>query len=413
MANGHAHTVVFIAQTDDLDANRAVFGGGTTTVDTGRERWWGQSSASTGRWGAKAINDALVTTDSISGSATDLLPHVFYWYGDGSHISLSIDNDAADPNAAACNIGTTSLTRVGFMCNGDKTPDSFFKGRVGVLLEYDRELSAPELTQLQDYFANGLWFDPDPPLPQPTIDPSIIDVVGIMGQSNAAGHGDDPPDFPAGLFMWSDIPTGSATVPVALDTYDVGAGPQHGVELKLAALIASVGLTPFMFKVAQGGTGLETIWLPAGTGNFDHYAVPEWATCLAHLQATEYPGKTFRFHFIWIQGEDEARLDPSDSRVTNYAADLATLIGRVRSAVSLNWGSDCHFYITRIKTIPGTWPAQAAIQAQQDLAAATITNCHVFNSDTWPVFASDVHYNSSGFTKMAQAIAPVLLGTLP
>jgi len=411
---GQAYTLIYVMQAVSTTTYMAICSTANSAVAGKSSKNWGINSG-TGFWTSRTISDAPTTVAHTSSQSSDALPHVFMFHGDGSHESIHIDNIVADPSLGADAPGTTTTNRFALFVNADNNPDSFYDGYLGELLIYNRELTAAERTTVYRYLTGPTRVAIAQSFRQPVIDPTIVDVIVGSGQSNMSGIAFTPPDFPAGLLHWPhDIGFTTPSVLTALGTHTgiTSPPPEHGVELRLMAILANLGLTPFFFKVAQGGTSLQGTWLPPSASGWTTL-VADWGTVLPLLQA-QFPGCTFRYHYIWIQGENELALTSTDSQVTGYASNLEANFAALRSLLGV--GTACQIHVIRLHDIGGAGgPATlAAMQAQQAAAVAATTNCHEYSSDAYALITSQLtHYSSAGFVQMAFDLATGILATIP
>lgn len=411
--SGDPFTVIFTAQNFTLSNNLAIFGFGGT-VNSSRTRTFGQNTTGAGRWAAVSISDAVVSVSSVSGGATDLLPHRHAWVCTGTTMGDRVDDSAYDPAlATAHNVGTLTQTKWGLGCRPDLTPDQQYSGYIGDVLVYNRQLTAGELTQVDEWLQSR-WYDPDPPLPTPPIDPNVVDVLAfIYDQSNGAGQGTEAPAATAGLKMFSHV----IGAPYSGTIQDLGpyAGALHGAGIKACNQVASVGQLPFKFKVAEGGTDLQA-WL-AGTPRFD-IIHDNWVDTCGPALAALHPGKTFRFHVIVMIGESDAAKDPSDPDVLSWASDLATSIAnsvKGNGANQLDWAADhtVYTYVVKTWTYGGAgYPALPDIRAAQDSCASLIPNCTVIETSSFAMGSDGVHYGSRGLNQIGNALAVAILTNL-
>jgi hypothetical protein len=234
----------------------------------------------------------------------------------------------------------------------------------------------------------------------------ILDVVIISGQSNAPGRADVLPQFPVNQFMWSN--SIGITSPAPTDIVPLGPYQHvtwHGIELALCELLVKNGLTPFFFKVGEDATSLLSTWLPPSAPGWTTL-VADFATALAKIRA-KYPRSILRYHFLWIQGENEAGLTLGDPEVAAYAGRCGTLIAGIRDLTGV--GTNCHFHIIRLHTIAvGSFPSLADMQAQQDAAQAAIVNAHIYSTN----YTNLLHYVDSDFNIMAADVCAGIVSTL-
>jgi hypothetical protein len=139
--------------------------------------------------------------------------------------------------------------------------------------------------------------------------------------------------------------------------------------------------------------------------------VSHWEQAKLAIQAM-FPGKTLRYHIVWIQGERESPYTPTDPVVTGYAADLERLIVQGWRAVGgLNMaGADVHIWRLNAALSGESVPALRTAQAS---VAATVPNCYLIDTDDAPFLPSgSVHYSSAGYYILARKTAASILATI-
>jgi hypothetical protein len=387
-------------------------GVGNSGVANNSTRTWGQiiAAGSIAYWNTTAIDSGGTTLSDSNEAATpiDGGAHVVMWIGDGATESRYVDGIWADPNAAVRTLGSSSPNRGALFSRPNSVPDKFYSGKIGELLVYNRALSQTEFLAVTAWLAERARLV-ETPIRKPTPNPHVVDVIIVMGQSNAVGAADRPPIIPPGFFMWQHIVGVSSTGFAPLGPYDgVNA---HGIELRLATLLAGVGLTPFIFKVAKGATSLQDEWLPPSTSGWNAF-VADWAT-VQPLIAAQYPGRAIRPHFIWDQGEFETNLPLDDPEALSYQTHLEQFIDGVRAQSGL---SNVDFHIAMVHDIPAA-NNLLTVQAAELAVTSTRSNVYAHPTDSYPTFGTPkLHYTAQGFNMihgMAYDFANAIVDLLP
>lgn len=118
-----------------VDAATRWFSACDSGSNTAGQRLFGNTTTGSGRRAHSTLTDAPATIGPSERSTTDFVadtPETECWYtnGAGTTISLSVDDDAADPNAAAHNPATTTPDRLTIGARGDAGPDLAHNGRI-------------------------------------------------------------------------------------------------------------------------------------------------------------------------------------------------------------------------------------------------------------------------------------------
>lgn len=154
LANSSDYTIFFVANCDTQDRSEAIFGCGNSAVGAASLRYWGQSSSSTGRWISTTINDAVTTVNALNNVISDVNVNIFCWSSPGTTVSLNLNNaPAPNPSATAQNPGTLTLNQSALGSRPDSAADTFFDGKMGELIVYDRELTAMEKASVGAYLS--------------------------------------------------------------------------------------------------------------------------------------------------------------------------------------------------------------------------------------------------------------------
>lgn len=208
-------------------------------------------------------------------------------------------------------------------------------------------------------------------------DVRALEVVVLGGQSNSSGANVDadgsnnpPAGVPTGsIGLFRRIPFGvdpavSDTVLRDLQKTVTGTWTYHGAELKLG-LSLRAALPPttrvVILKASAGGSFI-TDWIGAGT-----YAAG-LQTAISDLQtllAAAYPSVPIRWHWVWNQGEQEAR-DTTEAAALAWATNFATLKTNMQTYTGQTLRP--HIINTISALAGGTWIT--TVRARQATAAS-------------------------------------------
>lgn len=415
---GGNYTIYWVGHNVYEDTTRAVIGVGSSAHASARASYWGQSSSGTGReLNHSTVNDVPDAATSTLGCWRNEMAgdaKLVCWSGTATTVTARINgNWGADTLDAAHAPGTVTPNRCALFCRPDSSPDTFGKGPYGEFIVCNQKHTREQTEQFyREYFAPKWGLPQITITPPATVDTSIVDVVGIFGQSNANGQALELPPFPSGFHMWNhSILEYEPNAIEPLGPYPgTGGVTMHGIELTLARHFDDVGLTPFFFKVARSGTEIST-WQEPGGVHFDILAT-DWPTCLTALQAL-YPGKTFRMHIIWWQGEAEtnqAGVDPTNPIVTGYSDSIANVTAGVRA---LSGWSSAHLHIVRLKAGVIHAAGSLVIQAEQGEAAAAIADAHIYDLDDYPLGSDFLHAQLPMQELLGADIANGIFATIP
>ncbi len=237
-----------------------------------------------------------------------------------------------------------------------------------------------------------------------------VHLLLVAGQSNAAGT--DKANPPAGL--------PDASIPLWRNSYYDNSGSHtwdaldldrtHGLtyshEVATARAVQAAGYRVGVIKLTQGSTYMNR-WVPGakvGWAGSKFYA--EISEAMAAAPAA-FPGATdFVVHFIWDQGEAEARYF-DEPTVRKWHQQYVLVRGGVEQAV----GGPVHAHIVRTssvivgKTFPGVLEEQQALSADDPE--------HLHNTDDATVRKDGVH-RAGAFQSLlgAQRIAPRVLADI-
>jgi len=137
-----AVTVFLVTEEPTPDAINVLFAAASSTVNTNSTLSFFTTTAGLGRWSVQRIDDAAGTVSAPRGVDIAAGPQIVSWVIPGTTASIYVgDEEQADPNAAAFDVGATTPTRVALLCRPDLTPDLFADAKIGALLLYSRALS--------------------------------------------------------------------------------------------------------------------------------------------------------------------------------------------------------------------------------------------------------------------------------
>jgi hypothetical protein len=122
-----ALTLFMVAQFTSMDALQAAFGAGNSGTATNSTRAFGTVTTASGRLRASHLDDAAGNggVEAANATANPTDPHVFEFYTSGTAMSIQADGAAADPSAAAADVGATTPNRVAIGARPDSAPDTF------------------------------------------------------------------------------------------------------------------------------------------------------------------------------------------------------------------------------------------------------------------------------------------------
>lgn len=429
LASGSPHTIYFFAQYGNADATETIISTGNSGASGVSIKGWGKSSSGVGTLARIfTTNDAGVITSTGSARRGDLLPHLQTWTSAGTTESLKVDgNEGADIFNAPTSALPITTNIVGLWCNRDSTPDTFFTGFFGDVLICNVEHTQAEIEAVYQLVAAAYGTLPAPP-PPVVLNPNVIDVIFMTGQSNASGYApaEQMPRLPVPtVYRWPytyeaysvDPPLVPSTPPDALVPLSEIYQPEfdaefHGVDIGVARRLQEIGLQPLVFMCSAAGRPLKNTWNPVPTyGLVWPILVDEWAK-FQTAAAAMYPGKVLRVHIIWIQGEWEAGGTVDGPTALTYEDDLIRLINEGwRSPTGLNMTA-AHVYIWRLNSDLDTG-AGPVIRAAHESVAAALPNCHIISTDGAPRLLNSLHYSSSGYGVMADRMTASILATLP
>lgn len=253
-------------------------------------------------------------------------------------------------------------------------------------------------------------------------------VFLLGGQSNALGSNQiEPsklPTSPENLQLpREDIPfyPSGNNVIGAENPYErvIGLQPltRFGPEITMARGLAdglANGVTTqvAIIKYARGATNLYENWKAGGdatpTGDGAAYqsfqiSVEEGLAALAE----KYPNAIIEIEgMLWVQGE----WDANPSQAGNYETNLTHFIADIR----LTYGADLPFVISRLSSGQTYLDAAslAAVQAAQDAVASADPLTSVFNTDSFPLFSDELHFDETGLQQIGNAASAQLLDFL-
>lgn len=116
--------------------------------------------STTQRWNFQRSDGAATVNVTTSASpAVAAVPQVVTWVSAGTTGSIYLNLAAANPSAAASDIGDCGPNRAAIMCLPDLTPDSFFDGRMVALYAYTSALTDADRIRLvsREMARAGIW----------------------------------------------------------------------------------------------------------------------------------------------------------------------------------------------------------------------------------------------------------------
>jgi hypothetical protein len=250
-----------------------------------------------------------------------------------------------------------------------------------------------------------------------------IEAAVQGGQSNASGanvdlNGANSPPFgvpTSAVTLFRRVPVGtdpavSDTVLQDLQKTVTGTWTYHGAELGMGlALRAGVpaGTRVAILKASAGGS-FVTDWIEGGTYNAGlQTAISEFKSLLQ----TAYPGATIRWHWVWNQGEQEAR-DATETKALAWAANFATLRTQMQSYTGQSTIRP-HIVRTWHSLAGGTW--LATVRSQQATAASAASG-YLLDIDATidgAIQTDNIHWTGAGFNNAGKnVIAPSILNDI-
>lgn len=229
----------------------------------------------------------------------------------------------------------------------------------------------------------------------------IVHAIIIGGQSNPQGpnSGGVPAGIPSSdVRYWLRVVGDASTNDNAFRDLDVRFfNDTHSLELQLGLDLHAAGLTVAIVKVTRGNTFISS-WIPgAGNGNSLLSEVTDASAALA----TEFPGHGVHWHFIWWQGESEAKDASEDAALAwgdNYdliKAGLEGIVGPLRS------------HIIRTHADLGSAPWLATVRSQQAAKADDLQSTDGYTQDGDLTHFPAATYNPIGADAAALILAAV------
>lgn len=151
------YTWFTVWQADTLDVASYIFGWGNSGQATDDVRGFGQSSASTGRYGQHIVNPSAAVVSSTA-STDSTTAHTHCWHGDATH-SFHLDGGTAAPSGASQSVVGITPNRAALFCQPRATPASPGVGRCGEVLIYSAELDSTARGRVQAYL-KAKWGTP-------------------------------------------------------------------------------------------------------------------------------------------------------------------------------------------------------------------------------------------------------------
>ena len=283
-------------------------------------------------------------------------------------------------------------------------------------LVWNRTLSLSDLDEVYAYL-NTRYAISLPLWSSYTAAPTIL----IWGQSNASGRG-TPKSYltspyntaQTNVFIWdgSTWPTLDESANNN-DYYDGFGSTYFGYEASLGYnYINRVGGSVYLFKVTQGGTYLNNqggvFWaatdnsISPNSGN-KLYSVfqQNWTDALIAFQtASKRPVVKA---IIGTQGEQDATDATASS---NYQSNLIAFYNTMRPELGTNVNnSDVPVYITQLPNGQAGETYLSTVQSAQSNAASTLSNAHLFTTNSYSFQAGNVHFSNASYVQMGIDLA--------
>lgn len=233
---------------------------------------------------------------------------------------------------------------------------------------------------------------------------SAVDAFILSGQSNMLGpnSGSVPGGIPtAQSIYWLRVPNDAATNDNALRTLNVRASDNtHGLELQFGLDLIAAGLDPFILKVARGNTFMSS-WVP---GQFNGDALLSELAGFKAAVAAARPGVAVRWHFLWFQGESEAK-DSSDAAALAWGSNFDLLKAGLESTIG--GGVTLAPHIIRTHTSLGSAPHVSIVRAQQASRASILQSV-----DGYAQSGDSTHFPAATYNNFGADAADLQLAAL-
>lgn len=224
-----------------------------------------------------------------------------------------------------------------------------------------------------------------------------VHVAIFCGQSNTLGPetGSVPVGIPlAAVRYMLRVPNDAATNDLVFRDLDVRVSDNtHGMELQFGLDMDGFGYDLAIVKVARGNTFISE-WIP---GTVNGNALLAKVGEAQALLAAAFPGKTPVYHFIWYQGESEAK-DATDTAALGWGdnfdliqAGLEALTGPLKPL------------IVKTHSDTGSAPYLSIVQAQQ-LSRAWILQ----SVDSVPLAGDQTHFSAANYNVIGSLVASTL-----
>jgi len=234
----------------------------------------------------------------------------------------------------------------------------------------------------------------------------------ILGQSNAVGRGENTNLIEGYTFPLTKVYQWKYTQ--ELVRYNITTGEYYPGFFEVVDPRTDHGFDAYYFhdvsqltekriysvKIALGGSGISPTkqWCPLTNGFMLGWL--RWN--IQKIREYHYPAKVIFKRVIWSQGEAEL----ASGYYTQYADLCADVFDYFRMVTGNN---ELEFIIIKAsdnQTYYGT-NAITALQAQQDILAATYPNCIVINTDNCEVKVDNIHFSALGCWQISQNIQDV------
>jgi hypothetical protein len=159
LTNNAAYTLYVVAKHSATARLEYPVSCGNSTSATAHAKNWGTAVGT--RWRSRFVNSVNTTLDVLSSGASNTNANIFAWSSDGAGGGVTATNLNINGTVVGGFPGTqdtAALTpdRFGLGCRSGNAPTDFFSGRLGAVLLYSGQHSAPTQLAVARYLGN-LW----------------------------------------------------------------------------------------------------------------------------------------------------------------------------------------------------------------------------------------------------------------
>jgi len=394
-----AVTIHYVAQPKLIAAAAQCILGAGSSASNNPTFWSGRNNGS--------VHQA-VKRDSAGASTTVTVGPSGWWYSRRAIVSISFNGTTYDTwvngerivTAGALDIDSIALDRFAIGALMRATASAFFSGSMQEALIFPGAQSNANIATVQSYLRA-----------QHMPAPSAVDLLWIIGQSNAEGRGDavttPPPAVPAGQ-AW--LYSRSMLHPLASPVGEAASGSAWtNFAIRWYAL---KGRPLVVVESATGGTGMQA---DTTTSRWDPDSATLYPAAKADLDAAisflSARGITIgRRLAVWAQGETDA---DAINGTTVTAANYQAAFGRLCDAIAADYPT-MRILVSELGAPndgvkESQWAeiraAQAAVCDAKANADMGYTGCKGFPGASQ--MTDRLHYNMAGYNLMGTAMADV------